>query len=95
MSHKVKLLASLISFAMDYFYFCHPCGKILQLMLVLIVHNRKCKQNFNASKGYADYLQLDKLLNAQILLSSQNGRVCYDEHLFIVTHQGNYNISNI
>lgn len=47
-----------------------------------------CKQNIKVSKGYSDYLQLDKLLNSQTMSSLQNGRVSYDEHLFIVTHQG-------
>lgn len=61
---------------------------ITNVLLFLIVSNRKCKQNFNASKDYSDYLQLDKLLNSQTMLSLQNGRVSYDEHLFIVTHQG-------
>jgi len=42
-----------------------------------------------ASNSYADYLQLDKLLDSQTMLSMQNGKVSYDEHLFIVTHQGN------
>ncbi|VVC39797.1 Tryptophan 2,3-dioxygenase [Cinara cedri] len=49
--------------------------------------NKRRKQNFTASKNYADYLQLDRLLNAQTMLSSQNGRVSEDEHLFIITHQ--------
>jgi len=54
------------------------------------VLSRKCKQTFNVSKGYADYLQLDKLLNAQTMLSSKTSRISYDEHLFIITHQGIY-----
>ncbi|XP_003248418.2 tryptophan 2,3-dioxygenase-like isoform X2 [Acyrthosiphon pisum] len=49
--------------------------------------NKRCKQNVIAANGYADYLQLDKLLDSQTMLSKQNGRVSYDEHLFIVTHQ--------
>ncbi|XP_049790932.1 tryptophan 2,3-dioxygenase [Schistocerca nitens] len=36
---------------------------------------------------YGEYLQLDKVLNAQRPLSEQNGVVVHDEHLFIVTHQ--------
>jgi len=51
------------------------------------VLSRRCKQTFNVSKGYADYLQLDKLLNAQTMLSSKTSRISYDEHLFIITHQ--------
>lgn len=51
--------------------------------------SKRCKQNVMASNNYADYLQLDKLLDSQTMLSMQNGKVSYDEHLFIVTHQGN------
>ncbi|KAM4809619.1 tryptophan 2,3-dioxygenase [Rhinophrynus dorsalis] len=43
-----------------------------------------------ASKGgliYGDYLQLDKVLNAQLLQSEKKGNKIHDEHLFIVTHQ--------
>nr|XP_056711032.1 tryptophan 2,3-dioxygenase-like [Euleptes europaea] len=43
-----------------------------------------------ASKGgliYGDYLQLDKILNAQELQSEKKGSKIHDEHLFIVTHQ--------
>ncbi|XP_054262119.1 tryptophan 2,3-dioxygenase [Macrosteles quadrilineatus] len=35
---------------------------------------------------YAEYLQLDKMLGAQRMLSSQHSTV-HDEHLFIITHQ--------
>ncbi|XP_006164255.1 tryptophan 2,3-dioxygenase isoform X3 [Tupaia chinensis] len=43
-----------------------------------------------ASKGglvYGDYLQLDKILNAQELQSEIKGNKIHDEHLFIITHQ--------
>lgn len=50
----------------------------------------RCKKNYIVSNGYADYLQLDKLLNSQTMLSSQNDGISYDEHLFIITHQGIY-----
>nr|XP_040149221.1 tryptophan 2,3-dioxygenase [Ictidomys tridecemlineatus] len=43
-----------------------------------------------ASKGglvYGDYLQLDKVLNAQELQSEIKGNKIHDEHLFIITHQ--------
>ncbi|XP_059819445.1 tryptophan 2,3-dioxygenase-like [Hypanus sabinus] len=43
-----------------------------------------------ASKGgiiYADYLQLDKIINAQELVSEKKGNKIHDEHLFIITHQ--------
>lgn len=36
---------------------------------------------------YGDYLQLDKILNAQELESEKAGRPAHDEMLFIVTHQ--------
>lgn len=32
---------------------------------------------------------LDKILGAQRMLSQQNKNLVHDEHLFIVTHQGN------
>lgn len=37
---------------------------------------------------YGEYLMLDKILNAQRMLSKENNRPVHDEHLFIVTHQG-------
>lgn len=37
---------------------------------------------------YGEYLMLDKVLNAQRMLSAENNRPVHDEHLFIVTHQG-------
>ncbi|KAG9347139.1 hypothetical protein JZ751_006066 [Albula glossodonta] len=43
-----------------------------------------------ASKGgiiYGDYLQLDKVITAQVLQSELGGNKIHDEHLFIVTHQ--------
>ncbi|PWJ45074.1 tryptophan 2,3-dioxygenase family protein [Sediminitomix flava] len=36
---------------------------------------------------YADYLQLDKLLDAQLPLSKKYGEECHDEMLFILVHQ--------
>ncbi|XP_064004773.1 tryptophan 2,3-dioxygenase isoform X2 [Pogoniulus pusillus] len=36
---------------------------------------------------YGDYLQLNKILNAQELQSEKKGNKIHDEHLFIVTHQ--------
>lgn len=44
-----------------------------------------------ASKGgliYGNYLQLEKVLNAQELQSEMKGNKIHDEHLFIITHQG-------
>lgn len=39
---------------------------------------------------YGEYLQLDKVLQAQRLLSEHFGNeTVHDEHLFIITHQGN------
>uniref|UniRef100_A0AAX7VVR0 tryptophan 2,3-dioxygenase n=1 Tax=Astatotilapia calliptera TaxID=8154 RepID=A0AAX7VVR0_ASTCA len=43
-----------------------------------------------ASRGgiiYGDYLQLDKILTAQVLQSELKADKIHDEHLFIVTHQ--------
>ncbi|XP_027423010.1 tryptophan 2,3-dioxygenase isoform X1 [Bos indicus x Bos taurus] len=43
-----------------------------------------------ASKGgliYGNYLQLEKVLNAQELQSEMKGNKIHDEHLFIITHQ--------
>ncbi|XP_075054401.1 tryptophan 2,3-dioxygenase [Mixophyes fleayi] len=43
-----------------------------------------------ASRGgqiYGDFLQLDKVLDAQELQSEKRGKKIHDEHLFIVTHQ--------
>lgn len=36
---------------------------------------------------YHDYLQLDKILQAQFPVSAKYGTLSHDEHLFIVTHQ--------
>ncbi|XP_066574094.1 tryptophan 2,3-dioxygenase isoform X2 [Amia ocellicauda] len=51
----------------------------------------KAQEGINkASKGgliYGDYLQLDKVVNAQVLQSELKGNKIHDEHLFIVTHQ--------
>uniref|UniRef100_UPI00398E45E0 tryptophan 2,3-dioxygenase-like n=1 Tax=Pristiophorus japonicus TaxID=55135 RepID=UPI00398E45E0 len=43
-----------------------------------------------ASRGgilYGEYLQLDKIINAQELQSEKKGNKIHDEHLFIITHQ--------
>lgn len=37
---------------------------------------------------YGEYLMLDKVLNAQRMVSAENNKCVHDEHLFIVTHQG-------
>lgn len=37
---------------------------------------------------YSEYLQLDKLLTAQRMMSAVHHRPVHDEHLFIITHQG-------
>lgn len=37
---------------------------------------------------YGEYLQLDKVLKAQRMLSKQSNKPVHDEHLFIITHQG-------
>ncbi len=36
---------------------------------------------------YSDYLELDKILNAQVLKSKINGKEAHDETLFIIVHQ--------
>eukprot|EP00062_Callorhinchus_milii_P020575 gi/632976368/ref/XP_007904756.1/ PREDICTED: tryptophan 2,3-dioxygenase [Callorhinchus milii] len=36
---------------------------------------------------YGEYLQLDKIINAQELESVKKGNMVHDEHLFIITHQ--------
>lgn len=42
---------------------------------------------------YGEYLQLDKILNGQRLMSEQVGcDTVHDEHLFIVTHQGRFQV---
>lgn len=38
---------------------------------------------------YGDYLQLHKLLSCQFMKSAEENRTVHDEHLFIITHQGN------
>ncbi len=37
---------------------------------------------------YGEYLQLDKILGAQRLVSAEHNLAVHDEHLFIITHQG-------
>ena len=39
---------------------------------------------------YGEYLQLNKILNAQRMLSARANQPVHDEHLFIITHQGTY-----
>ncbi|GFG32321.1 hypothetical protein Cfor_02718, partial [Coptotermes formosanus] len=39
---------------------------------------------------YGEYLQLEKILNAQRMLSARANQPVHDEHLFIITHQGTY-----
>uniref|UniRef100_A0A1B0FCL6 Tryptophan 2,3-dioxygenase n=1 Tax=Glossina morsitans morsitans TaxID=37546 RepID=A0A1B0FCL6_GLOMM len=43
--------------------------------------------NNEVGKIYGEYLMLDKLLNAQHMLSKENNQSVHDEHLFIITHQ--------
>jgi len=41
--------------------------------------------------NYGNYLQLDRILNSQVLLSAkhdQNKSPIHDEHLFMIIHQG-------
>lgn len=39
---------------------------------------------------YGEYLMLDKVIDAQRLLSVEDNRPVHDEHLFIITHQGEF-----
>ncbi|EDW00104.1 tryptophan 2,3-dioxygenase [Drosophila grimshawi] len=41
----------------------------------------------DVGKIYGEYLMLDKLLDAQCMLSMEDKRPVHDEHLFIITHQ--------
>lgn len=57
-----------------------------------------CRNDENAQKGevlgseigllYGDYLMLNKVLGAQRMQSAESSRPVHDEHLFIITHQG-------
>lgn len=54
------------------------------------VESNLTEENNAAENGgllYAEYLQLDKLLDAQNLISTESGKQVHDEHLFIITHQ--------
>jgi len=37
--------------------------------------------------SYGSYLQLDRILQSQVLKSSENGKTVHDEMLFIIIHQ--------
>lgn len=37
---------------------------------------------------YGEYLMLDKVIEAQRMLSAESNKPVHDEHLFIITHQG-------
>lgn len=43
--------------------------------------------------SYREYLQLDKILSAQAPMSKKYGNMVHDEHLFIIIHQGNLNLT--
>lgn len=57
-----------------------------------------CRSNDSAQNGehlgpeagmlYGEYLMLDKVIGAQRMLSVEDNRPVHDEHLFIITHQG-------
>merc|ERR1739838_1249435 len=49
--------------------------------------NGLTKHEGNDTVTYGDYLQLDKVLNAQSLRSERSGDKVHDEMLFITTHQ--------
>jgi len=37
---------------------------------------------------YGEYLKLDQVLSAQRMVSKELNKPVHDEHLFIITHQG-------
>lgn len=41
---------------------------------------------------YGEYLMLDNIINSQRMQSAASDRPVHDEHLFIITHQGEYHI---
>ncbi|XP_064191426.1 tryptophan 2,3-dioxygenase B-like isoform X1 [Anguilla rostrata] len=65
--------------------------KLFKNMLLLKEDEDESQRGINkASKGgiiYGEYLQLDKVMSAQVLQSELKGDKIHDEHLFIVTHQ--------
>ncbi|KAG5848471.1 hypothetical protein ANANG_G00098800 [Anguilla anguilla] len=65
--------------------------KLIKNMLLLKEDEDESQRGINkASKGgiiYGEYLQLDKVMSAQVLQSELKGDKIHDEHLFIVTHQ--------
>uniref|UniRef100_A0A8D2MNP2 Tryptophan 2,3-dioxygenase n=1 Tax=Zonotrichia albicollis TaxID=44394 RepID=A0A8D2MNP2_ZONAL len=70
---------------------CPFAGKNYLKLSLEDENNDKSQEGINkASKGgliYGEYLQLNKILNAQELESEKKGKKIHDEHLFIVTHQ--------
>lgn len=44
---------------------------------------------------YTSYLQLHKILNAQTMMSTEDGTPVHDEHLFIIIHQGGCGIVEV
>ncbi|XP_014247244.1 tryptophan 2,3-dioxygenase [Cimex lectularius] len=49
--------------------------------------NEECPLGEQDGMLYADYLQLNKILTAQRMLSTEHNATVHDEHLFIITHQ--------
>lgn len=41
---------------------------------------------------YGEYLMLDNIIGSQRMQSAASDRPVHDEHLFIITHQGEYHI---
>jgi len=58
-------------------------GKSAQDGVNMATANAESKEGF----GYGQYLQLDKILEAQTLQSEVNHQKVHDEHLFIIVHQ--------
>lgn len=69
-------------------------GNTLRLFtFYFLLRNPEASQNgevlgSEAGMLYGEYLQLDKVLKAQRMLSKQSNKPVHDEHLFIITHQG-------
>uniref|UniRef100_A0A803W0E9 Tryptophan 2,3-dioxygenase n=1 Tax=Ficedula albicollis TaxID=59894 RepID=A0A803W0E9_FICAL len=75
----------------SYFFWIHVRRFNFNKLSLEDENDDKSQEGINkASKGgliYGEYLQLNKILNAQELESEKNGKKIHDEHLFIVTHQ--------
>jgi hypothetical protein len=68
------------------------CAQFLAFHVFLLKFSFNADDPLSEAVGggmlYGKYLQLDKVLDAQRLLSAEDNHLVHDEHLFIVTHQG-------